>query len=110
MTGFPTIKSLNGQAFSHDDDANKVIVSVTSNGVPVTLSGNVKAFIKKVDGTITVNGGIQNTNEAYVVLPDDAYVVGKIGVYLRIEKDDAKITFGGIEGYVIPSRLGNLIS
>lgn len=101
----PAVKTVNGRGFSADSGANLIGVRVTDDGEPVALDGSVKANIIRGDGvTVEADGSIQNTNEAYIVLPEAAYAVpGKIGVYLRIEDDGQVITLGGAEGYVIQS-------
>lgn len=111
LTRLPIVKQLNGNVFSQDSSANKVVVRVTNNGIPVNLSGTVKAFVKKQDGTTLDITGTINGNEAYVVLPSSAYnVVGMLGVYVRIETSDQTITLGGIEGRVYPSIIGQTIT
>ena len=107
----PIVKRLDGQAFSQDSGANKIGVRVTENGEPVTLSGTVKAFIKKPDGETLDVTGTASGNEAYVVLPSGAYSeVGMIGIYIRLETEDQTITLGGVEGYVYPSIIGQTIT
>ena len=111
LTRLPIVKQLNGNVFSQDSGANKIGVRVTENGEPVTLSGTVKAFIKKPDGETLDVTGTASGNEAYVVLPSSAYnVVGMLGVYVRIETSDQTITLGGIEGRVYPSIIGQTIT
>ena len=108
----PDVKKL-GNVFSADDGANKIGVEVTEDGVPVTLSGTVKAWIVKPDGTTikeTTNVGLSG-NTAWVVLPASAYtVVGQLGVYLKLISGSTVTTLGGVEGYVYRSRTSNILS
>ena len=107
----PAVKTVNGRGFSADSGANLIGVRVWDDGEAVALSGSVKANIIRGDGvTIGANGSIQNTNEAYVILPEAAYAVpGKIGIYIRMEDDGQVITLSGAEGYVIQSVTGTTI-
>ena len=111
LTRLASVKPVSGRVFSQDSSANKIGVNVYDGGEPVTLSGTVKANIIKANGeTITVTGN-KSGNQAWVVLPADAYtVVGKIGIYLRIEDGTQVITLGGVEGYVYRSQTAILIS
>ena len=107
----PSVKQLTGRVFSQDESANKIGVRVTENGEPVTLSGTVKAYVIKQDGTTLDITGTASENEAYVILPATAYtVVGEIGVFIRIETEDQTVTLGGVEGYVYPSIIGQSIT
>ena len=110
LTRLPTVKRLPGTVFTNDVGANQVQVAVTKNGQSVTLSGTVKAYVKRPDGTTINITGSKSGNVARVVLTDDSYEQnGMIGVYLRIEKSGQKITLGGIEGYCYKSRTSDLI-
>lgn len=71
----------------------------------------VVANVKRADDeTIYVTGTISG-NTAYVVLPSEAYLaVGNLGVYIRIRTAAGEYTLGGIEAYVYPSVIGQLIT
>lgn len=112
LTRMPDVKKL-GNVFSQDSGANKIGVEVTNNGVPVTLSGTVKAWIIKPDGsTITETSNVgKSANKAWVVLPASAYtLVGQISVFLKLLDGSAVTTLGGIEGYVYRSKTSNILS
>lgn len=112
LSRLPDVKKL-GNVFSQDSGANKIGVTVTKDGSPVTLSGTVKALIVKADGTTvteTSNVGLSG-NTAWVVLPASAYtVVGQIGVYLKLTSGNTVTTLGGVEGYVYQSKTANILS
>ena len=106
----PIVKRLPGNVFTKDVGANQVRVVVTDNGQSVTLYGDVKAYIKRPNGTTLNVTGTKDGNVARVVLPSDAYdEEGMLGVYLRLEYAGQKTTLGGIEGYCYKSRTSDLI-
>lgn len=66
--------------------------------------------VRADDSTIYVSGTISD-NTAYVSLPSEAYIcVGKLGVYIRYKTAGGECTLGGIESYVYPSVVGELIT
>lgn len=99
----PEVKTLQGRYFSEDDEANLVGVIVTDGGEAVTLTGDVSASVICGDGsTVTVNGS-KSGNTAWVVLPDEVYIPGKIGVYLKLTNETQVTTLGALEAYVYKS-------
>lgn len=110
LNRLPTVKRLPGNVFTKDSGANKVMVAVTDNGQEVPLIGNIRAYIKRPNGTTLDVAGSRDGNVAMVVLPDDAYdYEGLLGVYLRSEYGGQKITLGGVEGYCYKSQTSDLI-
>lgn len=98
----PTVMKLMGWAFSADDGANKVGVIVKDGGEPITLSGTVKGYIIKPDGTM-VNDvyGSKSGNRAWIVLPAAAYSQqGKITVTIKLINGTEVSTLGAVEAYV----------
>lgn len=110
LTQLPVVKRLPGKVFSKDVGANQVRVIVTNKGNRVTLTGTVRAYIKKPDGTMIDMTGSRDSNIARVVLPSEAYEQeGMLGIYLRIEDSGKVITLGGVEGYCYKSRTNDLV-
>ena len=110
LTKLPIVKRLPGNVFTNDSQANEIRVVVTDNGKAVALSGYVKAFIKKPDGSTMDVLGSKSGNVASVILPSGAYdTEGMLGIYLRIEYGGQKTTIGGVEGYCYKSRTSDLI-
>lgn len=103
----PTVMRLMGRAFSLDDDANKVGVIVTDGGEPITLSGSVKGYIIKPDGTMVNDiSGSKSGNRAWIVLPSSAYALqGQITVTVKLINGTEVSTLGAVEAYVYPSTL-----
>ena len=90
-----------GLTFSQDSGANKLGVKVFDNGDPVTLSGTVKAWVVRANGTTIQINGSKSGNTAWVVLTSDAYaVVGRIGVFIKLLSGNDVTTLGGFDGYV----------
>lgn len=77
----------------------------------ITDTTSVVANVKRADDvTIYVTGAISG-NTAYVTLPSAAYLaVGNLGVYIRIKTAAGEYTLGGIEAFVYPSVIGELIT
>lgn len=94
------VQQLPGVLFSGDDNANKLGVIVTDGGSAVTLSGTVQAKVITPSGqTVQVNGD-KSGNRAWVILPDDVYIEGHIGIYIKLLNNGEITTIGGIEAYV----------
>lgn len=96
---------LMGRAFSLDDGANKVGVIVKENGQPKTLSGIVKGYVIKPDGSM-INDivGSKSENRAWIVLPSSAYALqGQITVTVKLVNGTEVSTLGAVEAYVYPS-------
>ena len=101
----PTVLRLMGRAFSADDVANKVGVIVKDGGEPITLSGTVKGYIIKPDGTMINDiSGSKSGNLAWIVLPSSAYAQqGQITVTIKLINGIEVSTLGAVEAYVYPS-------
>lgn len=102
LTKLPTVMKLMGRAFSLDDGANKVGVIVKDGGEPITLSGTVKGYIIKPDGTMINDiSGSKSGNRAWIVLPSSAYSQqGKITVTIKLINGTEVSTLGAVEAYV----------
>lgn len=94
----PHVVPLPDDTFTSDAQANLVGVRVTKAGQPVTVSGAVKGYVIKPDGTaITVNGS-KSGSTAYVILPASAYTApGKIMVIIKSVDGDRATTLGACE-------------
>lgn len=103
----PTVMRLMGRAFSSDDGGNKVGVIVKDGGEPITLSGTVKGYIIKPDGTMINDvSGSKSGNRAWIVLPSSAYALqGQITVTIKLINGTEVSTLGAVEAYVYPSTL-----
>lgn len=113
LKGLVTVRSLQGQVFSLDNGGNLIGVKVTKDGQPVTLTGTVTGYCILSDGqTVTVTGsgksGIQNGNEAYIVLPQLVYSVpGQISIVIKLTSGSVTTTLAACTGYVYRSRTSN---
>lgn len=113
LKGLVTVRSLQGQVFSLDNGGNLIGVKVTKDGKPVTLTGTVTGYCILSDGqTVTVTGsgssGIQNGNEAYIVLPQLVYSVpGQISIVIKLTSGSVTTTLAACTGYVYRSRTSN---
>lgn len=113
LKGLVTVRPLQGQVFSLDNGGNLIGVKVTKDGKPVTLTGTVTGYCILSDGqTVNVSGsgksGIQNGNEAYIVLPQLVYSVpGQISIVIKLTKGTTTTTLAACTGYVYRSRTSN---
>ena len=97
----PEVKRPGDLLFYADSDANRIGVHVSDGGIPVTLTGSIRAWIILPDGTTIQEDGEKDGNRAWVDLPDEAYVAqGPIGIYLKHINGTKIATLGGVEGYV----------
>lgn len=104
------VTPLAGNVFSQDKLANKIGVTVTNGGTPVTLSGTVEGSIIRADETTVVVSGSRSGNQAWVVLPETAYAcVGAIQITIRIINGNEKTTIGACCGYVHRTRTDAVI-
>ena len=76
-----------------DENADRFGVRLFRNGQPENITGNCFGLFVRPDGeTVPIESGVVSGNTAYVILPDDCYVVE--GVYsLAI-----KVSGGGVTG------------
>ena len=106
VTKLPTVMRLMGRAFTEDNGANKIGVIVTENGQPKTLTGTVKGYVIKPDGTM-INDitGSSSQNKAWIVLPASAYAIqGKITVTIKLINGTDVSTLGAVEANVYKSK------
>ena len=108
--GLPAVKTDPGRFFTLDDGADLLGVEVFENGQPLTISGTIKAWIIRSDGTSIKADGEKDGNKAWIVLPEEAYAVpGKLEVFLKIHNGDDITTLGGFQGTVYRSQTANII-
>lgn len=98
LTVLPHVVALPDDTFTADAQANKVGVRVTKAGQPVTVSGTVKGYVIKPDGTTITVTGSKSGNAAYVILPATAYTEpGKIMVIIKSLDGETVTTLGACE-------------
>lgn len=92
------VKYLDGNIFSADNFGNLIGVNVTSDGVPVTLSGSVSGSIIRADGeTVAVSEGSVSGSTAYIILPQAAYAVpGTISIVLKLTSGNDITTLAAV--------------
>lgn len=91
------VENLPGNLFSGDNNGNLIGVTVTDEGEPAALAGNVCGFFIRDDGTTVVVDGELDGNRAFVILPAACYVkVGQFSFVIKI----GTITIGACTGRV----------
>lgn len=100
-TKLVTVKALDGNVFSADNEGNLLGVYVSKKGQPVELSGSVIGYVIRPDGeTVAVPGSLSG-NRAWIVLPQSAYaVVGQISIAIRLVDGSEKTVLAACTGYV----------
>lgn len=106
------VRQLGGFLFTQDNEGNLLGAKVTQDGEPVNLTGTVVGYAILADGqTVDITGdstGIQNGNEAYIILPQLAYSVpGQISIVIKLTTADTITTLAAFCGYVYRSKTGN---
>lgn len=93
---------LGNALFTNDAMANKIVVDVYNKMSPYALSGTIQASIIHSDGTTTTfTGGIQNTSQAYIVLPQEAYsIAGPIRILVRNVNGNQKTPLAAMSAYI----------
>lgn len=94
----PEVKR-SGIMFSQDDGANRIGVEM-----PEDIAGTILANIVLANGTTIQETGEKSGKRAWVDLPEEAYVPGPVGVFLKAVNGTVVATLGGVEAYVVKSR------
>ena len=76
------VHALPGNYFRTDNNGNRIGVVVTYNGEPVTLSGSVKGYAKRSDGSTVSFDGTKSGNTASITIPSSAILPGDFFVTL----------------------------
>lgn len=99
LTVLPHVVALPDDTFTADAQANKVGVRVTKAGQPVTVSGTIRGYVIKPDGTTIAVTGSKSGNTAWIILPAAAYTApGRIMVIIKSVDGDRTTTLGACEG------------
>lgn len=87
--------------FSASNNGNEISVSVTYNGEPVALSGSVKGYAVKEDGTTSSFNGSLSGNVATVTIPGSALMKGAILISVMLIEGIETTTIASISTSVI---------
>lgn len=101
-----TVKRIDGNLFSGDNQGNLVGVTVTDSGEPATLSGDVRGFFIRSDGNTVIMSGTIDGNKVTVVLPSACYtVVGQFSLVIKV----GQVAVGACTGYVYQSNTDSTV-
>ena len=101
-----TVKRIDGNLFSGDNQGNLVGVTVTDSGEPVTLSGEVRGYFIRSDGNTVIKSGTIDGNKVTVVLPSACYtVVGQFSLVIKV----GQVAVGACTGYVYQSNTDSTV-
>ena len=101
-----TVKRIDGNLFSGDNQGNLVGVTVTDSGEPVTLSGEVRGYFIRSDGNTVIMSGTIDGNKVTVVLPSACYtVVGQFSLVIKV----GQVAVGACTGYVYQSNTDSTV-
>lgn len=101
-----TVKRIDGNLFSGDNQGNLVGVTVTDAGEPATLSGEVRGYFIRSDGNTVIMSGTIDGNKVTVVLPSACYtVVGQFSLVIKV----GQVAVGACTGYVYQSNTDSTV-
>ena len=101
-----TVKRIDGNLFSGDNQGNLVGVTVTDSGEPATLSGEVRGYYIRSDGNTVIMSGTIDGNKVTVVLPSACYtVVGQFSLVIKV----GQVAVGACTGYVYQSNTDSTV-
>lgn len=101
-----TVKRIDGNLFSGDNQGNLVGVTVTDSGEPATLSGEVRGYFIRSDGNTVIMSGTIDGNKVTVVLPSACYtVVGQFSLVIKV----GQVAVGACTGYVYQSNTDSTV-
>lgn len=89
----PTLQRLTDRFFMTDSEADEFIIQVVRNDSPVIIPDGITAHLLREDNTELVWAGEkQNTNEAHVLLPQEAYAIpGKARLTIQFVNGSEKV-------------------
>lgn len=96
------VKTISGNVFSQDNQANLIGVEVLDNGSPAELTGTVSAYVIRQDGgTIEIDEGTLEGNRCSIILPATAYAVpGSLNIAIKLTDDETVTTLLDVVGTV----------
>lgn len=101
-----TVKRIDGNLFSGDNQGNLVGVTITDAGEPATLSGEVRGYFIRSDGNTVIMSGTIDGNKVTVVLPSACYtVVGQFSLVIKV----GQVAVGACTGYVYQSNTDSTV-
>lgn len=101
-----TVKRIDGNLFSGDNQGNLVGVTVTDAGEPATLSGEVRGYFIRSDGNTVIMSGTIDGNKVTVVLPSACYTgVGQFSLVIKV----GQVAVGACTGYVYQSNTDSTV-
>lgn len=93
--------ALPGSYFRTDNNGNKIGVSVTYNGEPVTLAGTVKGYAVRSDGSTVSFNGSKSGNTASITIPSSALLPGPLLVTLVLIDGIYTTTLAAVSTFVM---------
>ena len=101
-----TVKRIDGNLFSGDNQGNLIGVTVTDAGEPATLSGEVRGYFIRSDGNTVIMSGTIDGNKVTVVLPSACYTfVGQFSLVIKV----GQVAVGACTGYVYQSNTDSTV-
>lgn len=106
---------LNGNLFSQDNMSNKIGVHVFDNGEPVpSIGGTITGWVLRDDNSSVMVMGEQNGNDAWIILPEEAYgVPGPVSITIRhtasAESGAARVTLAVCTAYVYRTETDSVV-
>lgn len=104
------VRYIDGNIFSMDNNGNKIGVNMFTNGVPSNVTGTISANVIRADGATVAVTGSSSNNQAWVVLPQSAYVVpGVISIIIKATSESDITTLCAVVGNVYRSSTDSVV-
>lgn len=105
------VRMLTGNLFSMDNAGNLIGVKVTDGGAPATIAGTVSGSVIRPDGaTVAVTGALYGGDRAYIILPQEAYLVpGLVTIVIKVTDSSSVTTLAAVTAVVYRSSTDSAI-
>ncbi|MBO7133885.1 MAG: hypothetical protein J6W06_06995, partial [Bacteroidales bacterium] len=104
------VRYIDGNVFSMDNNGNKIGVNMFTDGVASDVSGTISANVIRADGVTVAVTGSSSNNQAWVVLPQSAYVVpGVVSIIIKATSGSDVTTLCAVVGNVYRSSTDSVV-
>lgn len=95
------VHAISGSYFHTDNNGNRISAEVFYNGEPVTLTGTVKGYAVRSDGSTVSFDGTKSGNTARIVIPSSALIKGALLVTLVLIDGISTTTLAAVSTFVM---------
>lgn len=87
--------------YTTSNNGNKITAAVTYKGENRNISGSVKGYVVKSDGTTTAVNGTRSGNKASITIPNSALLPGRILITVVLVDGIQTTTLAAVQSNVI---------